>query len=39
MNRHGSGAKVRFDLPVAASGLIARFGRIGDHLALIPGAG
>jgi len=31
--------KVRFDLLVAASGLIASVGRIGDNLALIPGAG
>ena len=35
--RHGSGPMVRFDLLVAASGLIASVGRIGDSLALIPG--
>jgi len=37
--RHGSGPKLRFDLLVATSGLIASVGRIGDNLALIPGAG
>ena len=38
-HRHGSGPKVRFDLLVAASGLIASVGHIGDNLALIPGGG